>query len=233
MAFNPTRLVLSIPLEHATPDIWSTFHIPECLALRNGVTPEIQDHVIAGILDLLALRSLTAASDHSSEGTAPFQSASIKDQLIYSKALNLKGAHREAREVLRRLVAKAPESAGVWTNLGYTYILLEEWAEAVEASKHAFEMRERTTSSRCLGTSLLGLGQYEDACAGFRRALATHSSYGAAWLGLGNALLALGRHEEAREAFERIENLKPDNPWAYEDEENVIQARKYLENLLY
>jgi len=239
-AFNPTRIVLSIPLEHATPDTWSALYIPDCLAVQDGVTSKTQDHIIKGICDLLALSlplppvdAAAQASDDSlrvmSRGAiAP---ASARDQLTLSKALNLQGAHREAEEILHRLTTGADQSAGVWTNLGYTYMLLEEWSEAAEASRHAFELLERTTSKRCLGTSLLALGQYEDACAAFRRALAIHSSYGAAWLGLGKALLALGRHEEAREAFERVENLKPDNPWAYEDQENVIQVRKYLENL--
>jgi len=223
-AFNPTRIVLSIPLEHATPDIWSALYIPECLTTQDGVTSETQDQIIARICDLLALSLPLPSADSSAQ-------ASAQDQLTLSKALNLEGAHREAEEILHRLATDAAQSAGVWTNLGYTYMLLEEWSEAAEASRRAFELLERTTSKRCLGASLLALGQYEDACADFRRALAIHSSYGAAWLGLGEALLALSRHEEAREAFEHIDNLKPDNPWAYEDEQNIKQARKYLENL--
>ena len=235
LAFNPTRVMITIPLRFSTSAALNAPYAPDFLMLSQyGLpeygTPEVRDAVIAQILDILALPSPSPSA--SPESASIRQDISAKDKLTRSKALNLQGRHTDASAILSEIAIRTPDMEGVWTNLGYTFSEMEQWIAGIEACQYAFEvMHERTTSTRCLGTCLTGLGRYEEACAAFRRALATNRNYGAAWLGLGIGLLGLEQVVEAYKAFDHVRHIDMNNPWAYENEQVLTQASHYIERL--
>ena len=232
LAFNPTRLAINIPWGYSASEVLNIPYIPDFLIPPQNMTTKLQDEIIEQILDLLALPT-TSSRVRTPRELASSQAISSNDKLTHSKALNLQGRHRDASAILLQLAKSTPTLAGVWTNLGYTYSLMERWADGIEACQYAFEVtHERTTSARCMGTCLMSLRHYEEACAAFHRALATNANYGAAWLGLGIALLAIEHETDAYKAFDQIGSLNPNNPWAYEDEQIAIRADQYKRLLL-
>jgi hypothetical protein len=154
---------------------------------------------------------------------------SAHDLLQLARVLNLYGDHENALEYLQRVVNLESGLSGLWTNLGYTYMLLERWGEGLDACEHAFmRARERTTSKYCAGVCLNALDRFDEAIAAFDRSLATHPEHSAAWVGKGIAFLALKQRDQAVKAFARSLQVKPDNPWASEDARSQEIALRYM-----
>ncbi|MGA2852616.1 MAG: tetratricopeptide repeat protein, partial [Verrucomicrobiota bacterium] len=118
---------------------------------------------------------------------------------------------REAQSAAEAALARWPDDAVLWEQLGEIKQAEGDYAGGVAAAQHSLD---RTPSSgECwllYGTLLAQEGKYEDAAAAFKRVFALNPR--AVWgrLNLASCLEKLGRRDEAVVEFKRTLALKPD-----------------------
>jgi tetratricopeptide (TPR) repeat protein len=113
--------------------------------------------------------------------------------------------------------ARAPAERGTtWDFLGIRSFRLERWDDAAEAFARA---AETSPSPRILQEWALAetmRRNYPAAREAYQRMLAKAPDNALGWLGLGTVTLHLGDYAEARRAAERLLELQPSNPQAFE-----------------
>jgi tetratricopeptide (TPR) repeat protein len=118
---------------------------------------------------------------------------------------------RGAQSATEAALARWPNDAELWEQLGEIKAREGDSAGAVAAVQHALD--QVPSSGECwllYGTLLAQEGKYEDAAAAFKRVFALNP--GAVWgrLNLASCLEKLGRRDEALVEFKRVVALKPD-----------------------
>jgi eukaryotic-like serine/threonine-protein kinase len=138
---------------------------------------------------------------------------------------------------------KAPSSALEWNSRGDAAFVLDRLEEAKAYYSKALDLESRNPKFNIdLGAVLYKLNRDELALKAYGTALELSqedSDKFNAWMGTGKALFGLKRYEEALEAFDRAQNIEPDNPepWFYqgltEDKlERVAAAKNRYETVL-
>ncbi|MBL8672636.1 MAG: tetratricopeptide repeat protein [Alphaproteobacteria bacterium] len=127
------------------------------------------------------------------------------------------GRWNEAERHLQQAVARRPEMAGAWNNLGGTLVHLGRHAQAASALQRALALLPAGASDRPdtlanLGVALAASGRAEEGIASLREAVAAAPRAAGAYINLGNALRSAGRTEEAKAAYGDALRLHPEHP---------------------
>lgn len=88
----------------------------------------------------------------------------LRPALLLLESLLMQGKRDEARHLLKLLVARQPESWGVWAALGSLALEEEQWERALAAFKKACRLAPRAAQGGIrlnLGLALLGAGDLE------------------------------------------------------------------------
>jgi tetratricopeptide (TPR) repeat protein len=121
------------------------------------------------------------------------------------------GDHKEAADLLARLVELDPEDAEAHYNLGTMLASLDRHAEAIERYRRAIALKpDHAKAHSNLGAALRAKGQLDEAHAACRRALAIDPNSAAAHVNLGTVLTSQDCLEETAQSFRRAGELKPE-----------------------
>ena len=120
-----------------------------------------------------------------------------------------RGEHAAALALLRHAVEVAPESAGVWNNLGNVLKRLEQRDEAERAFRRSLELAESPEALSNLASLLRHRKQFAEGEAACRRAIEIAPEFGDAWHHLALLLVAQGQVPEAIVAASRAVVLAP------------------------
>jgi protein O-mannosyl-transferase len=134
------------------------------------------------------------------------------------------GLMRQSAVAYQRALAAAPEDGGLLNNLGNTYQVLGQHAEALPLHEKALALGPRQPHTWVnAGNALLGLGRLSEAERHFAQALQIQPNYIGAWLSIGGLRERLGQKAAAIDAYERAASIDP----AYRA--MADQRRRYLE----
>jgi len=129
------------------------------------------------------------------------------------------GTERQEKEIsmIRKLFNQNPGDANVCRLFALVLIFEGEYDKALSMAKEAVrrqEMKIRPEPGapfyRILGLSYLMMGQYDEAIAGFRKAINFWPEYLAAHIGLAAAYSLAGRMEEAGAQAEEVFRINPE-----------------------
>jgi Flp pilus assembly protein TadD len=120
-------------------------------------------------------------------------------------------------------VAKRPENARAWNNIGIFLLRNAQPSEAIEACKAALRIDpDFPFAENNLGIALVQAGRPEEAIGHYRRAIELKPDYAEAENNLGIALARLGRMAEALAHYQAALRLKPDYAECHYDLGNAL-----------
>ena len=155
-----------------------------------------------------ALRDVTTADDY--EPTA------LAYTLLGDCYMAL-GRTAEARDAYFEATERAPESPGVWSNLGKAALTVGDLPRAILSARQALSLDATwLDASLLLGYALVRDGQLTRAVGVLTQATAAHPGSAMLQCVLGQAHAAAGDADKARQCFARAVKLDPDNPAARE-----------------
>ena len=132
-------------------------------------------------------------------------------QFRRANALRCEGRTGEAMAVYRRLLARRPDCAEIYNNLGLALQDEGRLDEAAGNYRHALLLNPALADAQNnLGTVLVTQGDRESAVSCFRAALSARDDYLPAYVNLGCALQQLERPEEALPLYRRAIALRPE-----------------------
>jgi predicted TPR repeat methyltransferase len=132
------------------------------------------------------------------------------DALNYMGVLqHQRGEDAAALALLRRAVDAAPDTAGIWNNLGNVLKHVRETDEAERAFRRSIELAESPQALANLGSLLRRRGQWPEGEAACRRAIEIAPAFGDAWHHLTLLLVAQDRIAEAVAAARQATLLLP------------------------
>ena len=121
-----------------------------------------------------------------------------------------RGEHALALERLQAALAQAPESPGLWNNLGNVLVELERPDEAEAAFERSLALADNAEAHSNLARLRRGRNDWPASEAAARRALELEPESGGAWHSLTLALLGQSRHAEATAAaIQAIPRIPP------------------------
>ena len=184
---------------------------------------EIQDRIVRSVVGALAVK--LNAIEQQRAFARPTESAEAYDLVLRARALmrlEQRKANREAKELLARAVALAPDYADAWVALGENewnraaFGWIEDPEEGVRQAealaRKALELpdaRAHTRAHSLLSTLRTHAGHPEEGLGHAGRALAMNPSDTSSLFRQAHALLALGRAEESISTFEYAMRLEP------------------------
>jgi tetratricopeptide (TPR) repeat protein len=189
---------LMLPESAPWPDI------AQC-AQRLGQTPRDTQLALSILFGRLGDVPFTFQANHDEQMRRLTEAA--RELPPADSAASLRGAQSAAEAAL----ARWPNDAELWEQLGEIKAREGDSAGAVAAAQHSLD--QAPSSGECwllYGTLLAQEEKYEDAAAAFKRVFALNP--GAVWgrLNLASCLEKLGRRDEALVEFKRVLALKPD-----------------------
>jgi predicted O-linked N-acetylglucosamine transferase (SPINDLY family) len=117
---------------------------------------------------------------------------------------------REAVDVLRDLVAIAPNHAQTLAEMGLASYRCGEASDALSYYEKAFRLNPNDSDLLCnYSTALVALGRYERAAELIRRGLELQPRHEKLWYNLGRAQVMQDRPEDAIAAFRRAKEINP------------------------
>lgn len=96
---------------------------------------------------------------------APAQPPSIDSELTRIRAMVDRAQFLEALSDLAQLVARDPRNSKVWLHIGFVYVRMSIWPQAMEALQMALEIEPRMPNAqRLLALALFSTGRRQEAC---------------------------------------------------------------------
>lgn len=96
---------------------------------------------------------------------APAQPPSIDSELTRIRAMVDRAQFLEALSELAQLVAREPRNSKVWLHIGFVYVRMSIWPQAMEALQMALEIEPRMPNAqRLLALALFSTGRRQEAC---------------------------------------------------------------------
>ncbi|QXE90347.1 tetratricopeptide repeat protein [Geomonas subterranea] len=132
--------------------------------------------------------------------------------LLFREAnrLRMQGDTDGAVTLYRALLARLPECAEVYNNLGLALQDQGLWAEAEASYRRAMELKPQLADAyNNLGTLLVGRAEHDDAEPLFRRAVALDPAYLPAYVNLGSCLQVLEEPAQAVDLYRHAIALDP------------------------
>ncbi|MCC9605565.1 tetratricopeptide repeat protein [Blastopirellula sp. JC732] len=125
------------------------------------------------------------------------------------------GKYPEAQHLIQQALAKDPNYADAWTQLGTLHYLCEEYQQSVQAYSRAIQLAPRDPLAWTgRGTSYEKLGDYHQALADHNAAIQLDPNLDASFANRGSVYIELGDMPAAKADFERayfLNPLEPDN----------------------
>jgi adenylate cyclase len=119
-----------------------------------------------------------------------------------------------AREMVDRAVALNPNSASVWGQRGWTYLIAGQPEEAIRSFERAVRLSpfDPLLFSTFAGMSaaFISLGRFDEAVSAAKKAIGQNTVFPFSYRCLASALAHLGREAEAKEAVAGLLELDPD-----------------------
>jgi Flp pilus assembly protein TadD/TolB-like protein len=184
---------------------------------------DLQDRIVAAAIGMLELelqpREEQELQAHGT-GVAEAERLYLKGRgylMDYSDPRNIDQAIEAFRLAIREDAGYAEAHAGLGSAYWYKYehTMDAEWVEeAFAACRRSVTLNETQAAGRnCLGTALVGTGQYLEAAVEFRMAADLEPTSDEAFRGLGSAYQSLGHFEKAEETYRQAITLRP-HYWA-------------------
>ena len=190
--------VLGLPANAAWPD-------PGACAQRLGYTPRDTQMALSGMLGRLADVPFTYQADHEEQMRSLTEAA--RKLPPPNSAASLRGAQSAAEAAL----ARWPNDAVLWEQLGEIKQALGDYVGAVVAAQRSLEMVPSSATCWLLeGILLAQEGKYEEAAAAFKRVFALDPQGVWARHNYALCLEKLGRRDEAIVELKRSLALKPE-----------------------
>lgn len=130
-------------------------------------------------------------------------------------AAHARGELDTAEAAYRRVLAHAPDHAGILTRLAQVLVATGRPDEATDVLQRAAATDPSPSRLANLASAAREAGRLEVALDAATRATEAGPEYAAGWKALGDALLALGRHADAVPALRRALVLDPGNASAH------------------
>lgn len=176
----------------------------EC-AQRLGYTPRDTQLALSDMLGRLADVPFTFQADHNE------QMRRLTETARKLPPANSAVALREAQSAAEAVLARYPDDAVLWEQLGEIKQAQGDFAGALVAVQHSLDLLPSSASGWLLkGILLAQQEKYEDAAAAFKQVMALDSQAVWARQNLALCLEKLGRPNEAIVEFKRALALKPD-----------------------
>jgi adenylate cyclase len=125
----------------------------------------------------------------------------------------LSGDFDTAREMVDRAVALNPNSASVWGQRGWTYLIAGQPEEAIRSFERAVRLSPFDpflfSTFAGMSAAFIMLGRFDEAVAAAKKALSQNQTFVMTYRCLAAALAQLGRDAEARETAARLLELEP------------------------
>jgi adenylate cyclase len=125
----------------------------------------------------------------------------------------LSGDFDTAREMVDRAVALNPNSASVWGQRGWTYLIAGQPEEAIRSFERAVRLSPFDpflfSTFAGMSAAFISLGRFDEAVAAAKKALSQNQTFVITYRCLAAALAQLGRDAEARETAARLLELEP------------------------
>ena len=120
--------------------------------------------------------------------------------------LSATGQHLEAAETLQRAVAQRPENAVLRNNLGFEWMLAQQWDDAERELRKAIELQPDLAASHInLGMVLAKSGRFGESLAAFQVVLPEADAY----YNLGLMFRGQQMYPEAANAFRQVLTINP------------------------
>jgi TolB-like protein/tetratricopeptide (TPR) repeat protein len=118
-----------------------------------------------------------------------------------------------ATEMADGAVTLNPNAFVAWDQRGWTYLIAAQPEEAIRSFERAIRLSPFDpflfSTSTGMSAAFIGLGRFDEAVAGAKKALREKQTYAGAYRCLAAALAHLGRDAEARETVVRLLELEP------------------------
>jgi len=122
----------------------------------------------------------------------------------------------KAAEIARKMVELNPDDMEALYNLGFMYVQMEKYNEAIEAFGKVIEKNPGMEYAHLqIGYCYTQLKQYSKAAEAYKKMLETFPDKEDAWFGLGIAYLQLKKYSEAIEPLRKVIELNPSRGYAY------------------
>jgi tetratricopeptide (TPR) repeat protein len=122
----------------------------------------------------------------------------------------------KAAEVARKMIERNPDDTEALYNLGFMYVQMEKYNEAIEAFGRVIEKNPGMEYAHLqIGYSYTQLKQYSKAAEAYKKMLEIFPDKEDAWFGLGIAFLQLKKYSEAIEPLRKVIELNPSRGYAY------------------
>ena len=109
-----------------------------------------------------------------------------------------------------------PENAHAWFNLGYAFLKLERYNDAIDAYRENLRINPESASAwYLLGNTYFNLKRYNDSIDAYHQVLRINPDYASAWLGLGSVFSGLKRYEDTIDAYRQALRINPDDASAW------------------
>jgi len=110
----------------------------------------------------------------------------------------------------KRSIKYSPDSALMYTSLGWEYKALKRYQEAIEALKKAIKINpEYEEAHYNLGLTYAMLKRYDEAIIAYKKAIKINPDYEEVYISLGTAYKSINRIKEAQDLFEETIKLNP------------------------
>jgi tetratricopeptide (TPR) repeat protein len=140
---------------------------------------------------------------------------------------------RQAEQIYRQIIAKQPQRADAYNNLGNVLAAGGNLEEAIAQYQRAIALNPNYTQAyNNLGNVLLAQGNLEDAIAQYQQAVILNPNYIEAHYNLANALLAQNQLDAAKIHYQQAILLKQDFAEAYNNLGCVLQEEGNLEEAI-
>jgi adenylate cyclase len=142
------------------------------------------------------------------------RNATLALSMLGRATASFSGDFDTAREMVDRAVALNPNSASVWGQRGWTYLIAGQPEEAIRSFERAVRLSpfDPLLFSTFAGMSaaFISLGRFDEAVSAAKKAIGQNTVFPFSYRCLASALAHLGREAEAKEAVAGLLELDPD-----------------------
>ncbi|MBI3653043.1 MAG: tetratricopeptide repeat protein [Acidobacteria bacterium] len=168
--------------------------------------------VLGGLVTFPA-SSVNARSRLSQQDKEPPTQEVTADLLQQGKDFLRARQYEKAAQAFKEVIARQPNSAAAYANLGATLLRQDKPAEALPLVQKALELDNRFAFAyAALGDVNRAMNRFAEAIEAYQQAIRLSPAYADAYGAMGATYALMRRYEESLDAFTKAESLNPNNP---------------------